>query len=133
MRWIVKITCIWYWSWALGNCFQINVGLNYTNNFIERKMANTEGFDNSLSISIINFTNYNLTYYTNSGLGMDIFVHNNSLKPPRKLYPIIVKPGDFNSIGVKRTFTRVKFLIEKFAKFFEKNAEIFLNFAKFLV
>jgi len=30
----------WYWSYDYGNCFQFNVGLNYTNDFIERKQSN---------------------------------------------------------------------------------------------
>ena len=111
---LAQITCLyngsncnndlhWYWSYKYGNCFQFNAGLNYDNNNIDTRMTN--GIANSLTIYINDFTNSNFTSFGNEGgLGIVVFVHNNSLKPRELEEGVYIKPGEKSFIGVKRTF-----------------------------
>ena len=46
---------------GIGHLIMENVGLNYTNNHIDNKMADTAGSWYGLSITVRIFTNYNLT------------------------------------------------------------------------
>ena len=95
----------WIWSSFYGNCFQFNVGLNASNQFISQKMTNVEGVFNGLLIKINNFTNVNLTKFgTTSGFGMKVFVHNRTTQPRWSSEGVNVKPGEISMIGVKRTF-----------------------------
>ena len=93
----------WYWSYRYGNCFQFNVGLNSTNNKIEKRMTSKVGSDNG-SFPVINFRNENTTDF-GLPLGMIVFVHN-SLFRPRSEDGIFIKPGELTNIGVKRVFVK---------------------------
>ena len=65
----------WYWNHDYGSCFQFNVGL-------KSKMANIDGIDYGLWLTVSNFSTSNNSktgYY--DGLGMKVFVHNRTLQP----------------------------------------------------
>ena len=90
----------WYWSYNYGNCFQFNVGLNGTNNLIEKKFANVAGIVNGLYIGVGDVINL-----FNSDYGMAVFVHNSSLRP-REEDSVYIKPGELSFIGIKRRFVQ---------------------------
>ena len=92
----------WYWSYDYGNCFQFNVGLNYTNGFIERKQSYRAGPDNALQLKIVPLINNNMDTQTLPS-GMIVFVHNASLRP-LKFDGVFIETGKKTFISVKRTF-----------------------------
>ena len=110
-----QITCLyndgkdcdlhWHWQYDFGNCFQFNVGLNGTNNHIDKKMATIAGIDFGLNIKISNFTNYEISKIGGyPGLGMKVYIHNRTLLPRWYEEGVYAKPGEITMIGVKRTF-----------------------------
>ena len=99
----------WYWQYDYGSCFQFNVGLNYTNGYLKRKMANIEGIENGLWLTVNNFSkSIKLKAGIYPGLGMKVFVHNRTLQPRWYAEGLNVKPGEISMIGVKRTFVRMQ-------------------------
>jgi len=82
--WFINEMCTndlhWYWDYDYGNCFQFNVGLNYTGDKIEKKQATVEGTNNGLQIKINSLVHSNeLT--RNFEEGMIVFIHNSSFRP----------------------------------------------------
>ena len=92
----------WYWSYDYGNCFQFNVGLNYTNGLIERQKSTRAGPDNALQLKIVPLINYNMDTQTLPS-GMIVFVHNASMRP-LKSDGVFIETGKKTFISVKRTF-----------------------------
>jgi hypothetical protein len=89
----------WLWQFDYGNCYQFNVDQNRT------FMANAEGIDYGLSMSISNFTNLKIKKLgTYEGLGMKVFVHNRTSRPRWYSEGVYVKPGEYSMISVRRKF-----------------------------
>ena len=97
----------WHWQYDFGNCFQFNVGLDGTNNYIDKKMAQKAGIDFGLQITVYSFTNRLILKYGNYnylGTGMKVFIHNRTMEPRWSEDGVYAKPGENTMIGVKRIF-----------------------------
>ena len=93
----------WYWSFEFGNCFQFNVGLNLTNNEINRKYSRLEGMNDGLKFEIFPFTIDNEWSKFQYDFGFVVFVHNSSFRPTMS-DAVMVRPGEATHISIARTF-----------------------------
>jgi hypothetical protein len=92
-----------YFSYDYGNCYQFNVGLNYSNQPVPYLKQTGEGSDFGLTVQIgpyVNFNKYMSSFYD----GLIVFVHNQTSRPT-STSPIKIEIGKMTSISLKRTFT----------------------------
>jgi hypothetical protein len=92
-----------YFDYDYGNCYQFNVGLNFSNQPVPFLKQTGEGSDFGLTVQIgpyVNFNKYMSSFYD----GLVIFVHNQSSRPT-STSPIKIEIGKMTSIALKRTFT----------------------------
>jgi hypothetical protein len=92
-----------YFSYDYGNCYQFNVGLNYSNQPVPFLKQTGEGSDFGLTVQFgpyVNFNKYISSFYD----GLVLFVHNQSSRPT-STSPIKIEIGKMTSIALKRTFT----------------------------
>jgi hypothetical protein len=91
----------WIWLQEYGNCWQFNVGFNYSNHIIPLKQSNNNGKTYGLTVEIFPLYTQN-KYITSSSKGMYVFIHNSSFLPSSTV--VSLEPGKYYNIEIQKTF-----------------------------